>query len=617
MRRAVVVVSLLALGCQPSEARLFLDLRTDLVVGRELDSIEITLDDAPPLEVMADPSADFLDGVRVAEWEGLPLGLHRVDIRLLAAGQEVLGRGVAIDLERDAGFTISLTRDCRGVVCDDPGASACLAGRCVPDGCTDETSDDCGEPSCTVDADCAVGAACTSVRCRGGACLYAADDAMCAPPTYCHPDLGCTYESVPYGRWALAASATRVYFAYAFSGAASIDGALETTAGDSDMFLEARREDDSLEWRRTFATPDFEWPEDMTVMPNGRLLLGGVAKNADSLAPFTLPLDGHDGFVAVLDENGGSVRWAAAVVSDQNARPDAEASVASVAASADRIYALVEFRVEASVDGTQYVADEARAVDYLLVAYEPGGGDAWMLSWVRRITAGEPRQIAADGTGVYLVTHTGTELAIDDTRSPPTDPTGFIAKVDPDGAVVFIERIGIGGATVFEDIALDDMDNPTLVGIQYPTRVTYGAYEVSVSGTEDAVVVGLAPDASVRYAVSFGEGAEVEGHRIARGPTGTLYWSGVALGAFSADGVAIGAASPIGVVYGVIDEEDGTLLAGGGLPLDASDGPWPVPDAIAGTTNGAVLCVAGRAADRYDASFYAGSARYHRSCGAP
>jgi hypothetical protein len=203
---AAVGIALSAQACAP-KVELFLDVRTDLVAGIEFRNVKTEVFAGLP-SVEDDASEErtrlravgrgepFVDGVRVAELEELDTGVYHVRVRLLDSnGTAVLQRIATITLRETSVFTITLTRDCRGVMCPDaadPAATACLGGRCVDPRCTDETPEYCGPPACTSDAECGVTASCAEARCGGGACLAAGEvGGACAVGEWCNPDLGC------------------------------------------------------------------------------------------------------------------------------------------------------------------------------------------------------------------------------------------------------------------------------------------------------------------------------------------------------------------------------------------------------------------------------------------
>jgi alpha-tubulin suppressor-like RCC1 family protein len=206
-------------ACTPGPVELFIDLKTDLVPGVEMTRTRVELFEHLPAAEEEAPEQwrrvrkamrgePFIDGIRAAELSGLSPGTYHVRARLLDAAHEpVLQRIATITLRDTSVFTITLTRDCRGVTCpqDDPVLTACLGGLCNDPRCTEESPEYC-IPTCT-DV-CMPGAPCTSARCEGGVCLHAESPGACEASEWCNPDVGC--EPLPSGVFAGSVSACAI-----------------------------------------------------------------------------------------------------------------------------------------------------------------------------------------------------------------------------------------------------------------------------------------------------------------------------------------------------------------------------------------------------------------------
>lgn len=198
------------LGCSAPVPGLGVELRTDLVPGREFVSVHVRVSFAGlPSQTFTTPvtgTSATLDGLRVAETNRLGSGDATVVVSLVAAdGTIALGRNVAVT--PGAGWSlvvVSLQRSCGGVTCpgsgDDPAWTECHGGRCVHPRCTDGDPTYCGTPDCADDADCALPGTCAATRCAGGACLTAPDDARCSAGATCGPTLTCAASPVDAGR---------------------------------------------------------------------------------------------------------------------------------------------------------------------------------------------------------------------------------------------------------------------------------------------------------------------------------------------------------------------------------------------------------------------------------
>jgi hypothetical protein len=193
-------------GCSEESVELFVDVRTDLLPAIEFHAVRTEVFDRFPQTedealdarrrvVTAERGDPFIDGVRAAELGQLEKGVYHVRVRLLdRAGVPILQRIATVTLRTTSVVTITLSRDCRDVVCpaEDPVATECSGGICVDPRCTEETPELCPPPACESAADCpAPMASCVDPRCEAGVCLELSQDTRCMPGSFCDPDLGC------------------------------------------------------------------------------------------------------------------------------------------------------------------------------------------------------------------------------------------------------------------------------------------------------------------------------------------------------------------------------------------------------------------------------------------
>lgn len=189
--RVGLLLSMWLVGCgQSPRGDVIVDVRTDLVFGVEVDGLRATLlrpeRGDPPVVTELTAADDLLAGVRAGRFEDVG-GEVRIRIEATLQGETVVGRDVALRPSGLSAVTVPLTRDCVGVVCDDPEASACISGSCVPDDCTEETGDAC-PGRCASDDECASSAACNTGRCISGSCVLADG---CGETAWCDPESGC------------------------------------------------------------------------------------------------------------------------------------------------------------------------------------------------------------------------------------------------------------------------------------------------------------------------------------------------------------------------------------------------------------------------------------------
>jgi hypothetical protein len=200
-----IAVLLLAVGCTSDPpARLLVDLKTDLVPGREFSTVITEVwppaerDAAPgaPMEVRLDAALGetFSLGRRIAELD-VTNGTRRLRVTLVDRGGAVRGgRDVIVRVLGTTGVTVLVTRSCVGIECPpagDPEATTCQSGHCVRPDCTPENPEACTLPPCTRDADCPPSVLCVESLCESGVCLSVPVDARCGEAERCDPSLGC------------------------------------------------------------------------------------------------------------------------------------------------------------------------------------------------------------------------------------------------------------------------------------------------------------------------------------------------------------------------------------------------------------------------------------------
>lgn len=186
------VALLLGVGCQAGEARIAVDVRSDLEAGRDFASVLVERFEHVPggrgrplaqVERAVEPTDDWLRGQRVADLT-VPTGEVWLRARMFDdRGVEVLERAVRVRVTGSISVVVPMTLACRGLRCD-PSAT-CVEGACVAATCAGEG---CG---CVTAEDCAGGASCAAPECVAGACLPTPDDGSCGAGRRCDPVVGC------------------------------------------------------------------------------------------------------------------------------------------------------------------------------------------------------------------------------------------------------------------------------------------------------------------------------------------------------------------------------------------------------------------------------------------
>lgn len=197
-REALLALALLS-SCTSNSIELTVDVKTDLVGGRNFVGVEIELGRGD--ETLATESAfatsgeDWLAGVRVAEFADVPKGDLWVRLLLRAPdGTDVATRTTRLAIRESYALTVLVTASCIGVSCprdgDDPTHSACLGGRCVDPRCSPETPEFCGDIACNDAGECSSPISCGVPQCVDSVCFVRLDDTMCEPGEVCQPE-GC------------------------------------------------------------------------------------------------------------------------------------------------------------------------------------------------------------------------------------------------------------------------------------------------------------------------------------------------------------------------------------------------------------------------------------------
>ncbi len=201
-RAWLVCVGLLLASCESTENyTLQVQLRTDLLVGREFEAIELTL---LPVDELGTSKRSFtpagtegyLPQRTVAELSVMPDG-YRLGVSLLdASGASLIERPVLLDVRENLSVTVPITRSCLNVQC--PDGDACFAGQCVDPRCSVEAPEFCGDGVlCDEDAECTSVASCAQGLCLDRVCWAtpreSSEEDACdtAAGEFCDPDRGC------------------------------------------------------------------------------------------------------------------------------------------------------------------------------------------------------------------------------------------------------------------------------------------------------------------------------------------------------------------------------------------------------------------------------------------
>jgi len=219
------------------------------------------------------------------------------------------------------------------------------------------------------------------------------------------------------------------------------------------------------------------------------------------------------------------------------------------------------------------------------------GDDRVRLRWMRSPRTPADRsatKIVADGRGgAYVIGAFMESIAFEDGPTLPAagGNDAYVARYDPDGAVVWARVFGGPGSDGVYGIASDREANVYVAGLGEGTFPLGDATMFQATGARSAVLFSYDPEGTVRWARVFGSGAPFV-FNVRVSPSGEVYAAGELEGAADLDG------------DGTVDlpaprDRDGFVarFSTEGALL----GAWavPVPGALAFAPNGDVLFASG------------------------
>ncbi|WP_328333502.1 alpha/beta hydrolase-fold protein [Kribbella sp. NBC_00382] len=269
--------------------------------------------------------------------------------------------------------------------------------------------------------------------------------------------------------------------------AIAAEGAVEGQpyAGGKDVALTKYGPDGGRVWTREFGTVGTERAYGVVLDSQGRPTVVGYTTGSGS----------DDAFVAQYDVQGNQ-RWFTKLGT----------------AAADRGYA-----VAADADGSIYLGGYTKGE---LGGVNAGDKDVFLAKldaegkqvWVRQFgSAGEEKgmALAVSGDGVYLAGMTAGALG-----SPVGDVDGFVARFDRDGNRLWVKQLGTEQADEFWAMTADGAGGVLLTGY------TAGSFASDLVGDKDLIVARVDPDGAVVWKDQLGTSGNDKGAAIARDETG-------------------------------------------------------------------------------------------------
>jgi hypothetical protein len=155
-------------------------------------------------------------------------------------------------------------------------------------------------------------------------------------------------------------------------------------------------------------------------------------------------------------------------------------------------------------------------------------------TWVASLPNVTPQGVAIDAQGNTAITGFFESYgSIDGTTLSGVGTEGFVAKLAPDGTLLWLKQLGGFDAQYGRDVALDAAGN-VFVGGEFRNTVDFGTGPIAASDT-DAFVVKYAPDGTVSWVKTFtGPGWQTAEHVTVDG-AGNIGVSGLSMGSLYAD----------------------------------------------------------------------------------
>ena len=508
------------MGCSSEGTAIRVDLKTDLIPLQELESIEVRLDGEMVVELPADASVDYVDGINLTTVEDVSRGLHEVEVILVAVGED-LERTVQVDVQGRVAVTLVMSRDCRDVNCRTEGLMQCLGGRCVGTECFSENPDACEpDPECMVDGDCASPSACGVPRCIDGVCLFGADLAVCESSEMCDPEVGCGTRSrgaMPTVEWSLGLAATggetilhavavgaadEIYVAGRLRGRIDLGGG-ELISDESDILVASFDADGAHRWSRVIGGSGgagTEWEEafGIAVGSDGNVWVVGSTAETTDLGGGPLSGDDLDGFVLALDASG-NFRWGRTFVDAENGR------VRGVAADdLGNVYIAGEFEGRINLDETATIVSAGDELDAFVASYDTSGALRWFdhLSTPGRDRVGRVRALR-DGSIWVTGSIQGDRMFGAGLVEVDSDPNTFVAAYAPDGTNLLARGYGVNDPTHGTDLAMTSSGGLVVSG-SMRNQLELAGQRFSSFGEADGLTFGIDAVGDARWARHFG-----------------------------------------------------------------------------------------------------------------
>lgn len=308
---------------------------------------------------------------------------------------------------------------------------------------------------------------------------------------------------------------------------------------------------EAVPWRRSIGGFGEDVPNDLEAIPGGDVIVvGSFAQEVDF---GNGPLDGNglqDGFIARLGPSG-EYRWAKTF--------GGEGFDSAYGVHVSRVSVIIvtgTFRGTLDLGGESLTSEDASSG--FIAALGGLGTPRWTMP-----LSGAAKDSATDSQGnVYVVASFTEALTIGGSGGTIVDGVGgtdaALIKIDRNGELVDVVRIGGAFADTINDVVVDSEDNIYVSGA-FERAITIGEEELlSATDSYDVLIASFDSDLEARWAKSFGAGGSDIASGLAISDADEIAVTGALGGQAAYDGTLIGSEKSDGFVIRI--DTDGNLI---------------------------------------------------------